>query len=250
MKTCKDCSYYVECGITAEEKNTMTLQDTINLFTFLNQYLFKNDTKCKEAVEIAKKAIVMQIPKKVKRYGRFLYKCECGLKFGDRYAYCPACGSPLDWGEEKSVLISIQPKWCQMIALKEKTAELRTSKPNTLNAFKCYIYCTKKGVPNKWLDETKSGKVIGEFYCRKISEVNLSSSPSFNDKLMEVLGIHLSGSEAKDYLKDKPGYAWDISNLVIYDKPKELSEFSKHGFGHPVPLKRPPQSWCYVEVMK
>ena len=37
------------------------------------------------------------------------------------------------------------------------------------------------------------------------------------------------------------GYAWHISNLVIYDEPKELSEFCR---------KRPPQSWCYMEEQK
>lgn len=62
-------------------------------------------------------------------------------------------------------------------------------------------------------------------------------------------------------------YGWRISDLIIYDKPKELSEFRKHGFrtGYKIvndnrrgvvsvpftcenaPLQRPPQSWCYVE---
>ncbi len=57
------------------------------------------------------------------------------------------------------------------------------------------------------------------------------------------------------------GYGWHISNLVIYDKPKELSEFyvpvkdywetydpSNYINGcWQKPLQRPPQSWCYVE---
>lgn len=51
------------------------------------------------------------------------------------------------------------------------------------------------------------------------------------------------------------------TSLVIYDKPKDLYEFSKHdnsydnAFGwifddrpKNVQLTRPPQSWCYVEV--
>ena len=52
-------------------------------------------------------------------------------------------------------------------------------------------------------------------------------------------------------------YAWHIDNLKIYDKPKELSEFThnvpdyRNGVVmYPLkkePLKRPPQSWCYVE---
>lgn len=52
-------------------------------------------------------------------------------------------------------------------------------------------------------------------------------------------------------------YAWHIDNLKIYDNPKELSEFSVGkakidcGYGnyniYNKILKRPPQSWCYVE---
>lgn len=34
---------------------------------------------------------------------------------------------------------------------------------------------------------------------------------------------------------------WHISDLEVCDTPKELSEFS---------LKRPPQSWCYVEELE
>ena len=51
-----------------------------------------------------------------------------------------------------------------------------------------------------------------------------------------------------EYLRSKDGFGWHIADLKIYEKPRELSEFSKYGFGHPVPLKRPPQSWMYVEV--
>ena len=43
-----------------------------------------------------------------------------------------------------------------------------------------------------------------------------------------------------------------ISDLVIYDKPKELSEFHKPTLPTFLKyeddvIKRPPQSWCYVE---
>ena len=48
-------------------------------------------------------------------------------------------------------------------------------------------------------------------------------------------------------------YFWHISNLKIYDKPRELDEFTglrQTKFGaEPVPITRPPQSWCYVEDM-
>ena len=46
-------------------------------------------------------------------------------------------------------------------------------------------------------------------------------------------------------------YGWHISNLKIYDTPRELREFTglrQTKFGaEPVPITRPPQSWRYVE---
>ena len=56
-------------------------------------------------------------------------------------------------------------------------------------------------------------------------------------------------------------YGWNISDLVIYDKPKNLGEFRKYiGMFDGATekeleelgildtrIKRPPQSWCYVE---
>lgn len=49
---------------------------------------------------------------------------------------------------------------------------------------------------------------------------------------------HLTKKEIQKYLGDNRGYGWHISDLVIYDTPKELSEFGKI---------KPPQSWCYVD---
>ena len=43
----------------------------------------------------------------------------------------------------KSVLISIQPKWCELIASGKKTVEVRKTKPKLETPFKVYIYCTK-----------------------------------------------------------------------------------------------------------
>ena len=43
----------------------------------------------------------------------------------------------------KAVLISIQPKWCELIASGKKTVEVRKTKPKIAPPFKVYIYCTK-----------------------------------------------------------------------------------------------------------
>ena len=43
----------------------------------------------------------------------------------------------------KSVLISIKPKYCELIASGKKTVEIRKTRPKIEPPFKCYIYCTK-----------------------------------------------------------------------------------------------------------
>jgi predicted transcriptional regulator len=170
----------------------------------------------------------------------------------------------------KSLLISIQPKWCELIASGEKTVEVRKTKPKLKTPFKCYIYCTKgdwltsvngkvQKSNNMVIDLTVdnkiqelNGKVIGEFVCDRVYNIPFIIPFDSDDILHPMFyGFNsmacLADYEIDNYLGKNDGYGWHISDLVIYDKPKELSEFSKYGFGHPVWLKRPPQSWCYVE---
>lgn len=180
----------------------------------------------------------------------------------------------------KSVLISIQPKWVELIASGKKTIEVRKTRPKIDTPFKCYIYQTRKPISvmfsgtGKHISEydktycynKRSGKVIGEFVCDRIEEytffTNLakfsnmglpcgtfSSYLIFEDDYKKMC---LSYDEVKKYGKGATLYGWHISDLVIYDKPKELSEFQKPTM--PTGLKwennsitRPPQSWCYVE---
>lgn len=42
----------------------------------------------------------------------------------------------------KAVLISIRPKWCELIATGQKTVEVRKTRPKLETPFKCYIYKT------------------------------------------------------------------------------------------------------------
>ena len=137
----------------------------------------------------------------------------------------------------KAVLISIQPKWCELIASGKKTVEVRKSKPNLDPPFKVYIYCTK--APKGWVHIGKNlqldTKVIGEFICKDI-EV-LKRNTIFNAPALYSQS-RLTRDEYFGYIGNKTAYIWYISDLVIYDKPKELSEFG---------LTKPPQSWQYVE---
>lgn len=170
----------------------------------------------------------------------------------------------------KAVLISIQPKWCELIASGKKTVEVRKTKPKLETPFKCYIYETKDkkfehiGVVGYRTDGTKynflhrTGKVIGEFVCDRIELIGWASNPTRLD-WKNAYNKHscLTNNELYEYTKGKLFYEWHISDLVIYDKPRELSEFRSYNVrayidenGYPMPtheITRPPQSWCYVE---
>lgn len=141
----------------------------------------------------------------------------------------------------KAVLISIQPKWCELIASGEKTIEVRKTRPKIETPFKCYIYCTEKALltkshcdghiyvaPKKKYKKalenagniTLSGKVIGEFVCRGIMRPN-------NNLSLMAKGSLLTEKELFEYSNGKELFGWRISDLKIYDKPKKLGEFYK-----------------------
>lgn len=122
-----------------------------------------------------------------------------------------------------------------------------------------------------------NGKVIGEFVC----DTFITDRTFGHDALFNAAAC-LSDADAAFYCLNKEMYGWHISDLVIYDKPKELSEFVtyckyefdddfEHCEGCPhyyysntpscgieeycgcdglKPITRPPQTWCYVEKLK
>ena len=149
----------------------------------------------------------------------------------------------------KSVLISIQPKWCELIASGKKTVEVRKTKPKLETPFKCYIYMTAGNAVypvkingNLYTCSNVGGKcVIGEFVCDFIDEYKYDYCPhpeigmdyDCGDNWWEISAEDLQNaclteSEFRMYAWPKEiMYGWHISNLVIYDNPKELSEFRK-----------------------
>lgn len=131
----------------------------------------------------------------------------------------------------KSVLISIQPKWCELIANGKKTIEVRKTRPKIETPFRVYIYCTYGNEKENYC-VGKRGKVIGEFVCDRTYEIkNLGGSFMIGNDIALTNRIArdscLEFPDLRAYLKDKNGYAWHISKLKIYDKPKELVEFRK-----------------------
>lgn len=134
----------------------------------------------------------------------------------------------------KSVLISIQPKWCELIANGKKTVEVRKTVPKITAPFKVYIYCThsKNGIAYCRGNTILNGKVIGEFVCGGFDEWYYQHIKTlFGNKggyfLIEddLNASCLTYEEFANYGNGKPLFGWHISNLVIYDKPRELSEF-------------------------
>lgn len=180
----------------------------------------------------------------------------------------------------KAVLISIRPKWCEKIASGNKTIEVRKTRPKMNTPFKCYIYCTLPKYPHEDFIATDypmpqfygGGKVIGEFTCERIAliaydggELSSTTNAAFSPATC------LTQSEIIAYIGDKGRcYGWHISDLRIYDTPRELIEFhtwkkckscSKSGYEStaciydencmiPAAITKAPQSWCYVEEVR
>lgn len=199
----------------------------------------------------------------------------------------------------KAVMLSIRPKWCEKIANGEKTIEVRKNRPKLETPFKCYIYCTQASVKyqticgckvlnsdelyrhpeqgikhgnsielmlceNYTKDNFLNGKVIGEFTCDRIFPINVFDNGGIQNWFFEHMERScLTYEGLADYIGNgRTGHGWHISNLKIYDTPKELSKFSRpfencidkvcdefgcascENGGH---IKRPPQSWCYAE---
>ena len=202
----------------------------------------------------------------------------------------------------KAVLISIRPKWVEKIANGEKTIEVRKTKPKLQTPFKCYIYCSAggdklwirdavwrerwMGGPISFLVNAKkcggmnigNGKVIGEFTCDRIYKIDKDSTDFlFKSGRLSVykqaaeekcgLRVAMTDDELHGYLGHCQGYGWHITDLRIYDMPKELSEFktlcrvdadccacpyynyTKMDCDGRV-IGRPPQSWCYVDDLQ
>ena len=170
----------------------------------------------------------------------------------------------------RSVLISIRPKYVELIAIGKKTIEVRKTSPKIGTPFKCYIYCTKPKMITKYVFKPEdypeymrpektvfckvpdasspfcsevngNGKVIGEFVCDNIKtyyaddfvgaedvDGTIITEPKdgeFSYWIPEEKETCLPYEEILSYGNGKPLYGWHISDLKIYDKPRELREF-------------------------
>ena len=168
----------------------------------------------------------------------------------------------------KAIMLSIQPKWTAKILNGEKTIEIRKKFPKDYVGW-VYIYVTKEKDKHEiciydnpiehrimcsryhFLDNGEEarialfnpryikGKVVARFWCDKVEHYVKSIYNGKRCDYKELLKKScIDGYDLVEYC-NLTFYALYISQLKIFDKPKELSEFG---------LKRAPQSWQYVEV--
>ena len=201
----------------------------------------------------------------------------------------------------KAILMSFKSKQIAKIHNGEQILEIRKRFPLDYVGW-VYIYCTEnsnllhKNVADIWWVEDKgfqkenkrlgieqqpayNGKVVSRFWCDNVGVIKLNycftipaiayttfADKYYSDNDLQVASC-LNGNELMKYLgtdKEEVGCAIPISQLEIFDEPKELNEFENYNMVREVELnaeyyksfdtskitviKKAPQSWCYVET--
>lgn len=190
----------------------------------------------------------------------------------------------------KAILMSIRPQYVANILNGIKTLEIRKRFPKDYVGW-VYIYCTKGKpylssnslhyyVPKKYEKYmgNHNGKVVARFWCDKVEDFEFCEFSKHKDNL-ELYNecvrkdnelckkACISCVQMVQYLdtkaigKDMFGKAIHITNLEIFDKPKEISEFKScllehnncvphncHECPATKPLTRAPQSFMFIEV--
>lgn len=156
----------------------------------------------------------------------------------------------------KKILLSVYPKYCELIFNGKKTIEVRRNCPKLKPPFEVLVYCTMP--KERWsvghqiffndtlytlpTGELKLGdalelmadwsgqydeynflnrKVIGSFICDKILDLPCETTQPYWLKER----TQLTDGQYMDYLGHNSGYGWHITEPKLFDKPKELSEF-------------------------
>lgn len=190
------------------------------------------------------------------------------------------------------ILASLKPYYYYLIGEKKKDVEVRKSALKDLpQDIVFYMSKDEKSfakIPKEFQEKYRKhfGKIGMKVVCDKVDEYNFHEGlTEFNSMGLpsRIYGSYLifaddyksmclSYDEVKSYGKGKTLYGWRISDLKIYDKPKELSEFfakchipeskckccdncfwKENGYGEDYAVKkltRPPQSYMRVEELK
>ncbi|MDE7406460.1 MAG: hypothetical protein K2M89_06280 [Clostridiales bacterium] len=181
----------------------------------------------------------------------------------------------------KSIIRSAKPYWIYLILTGKKTVEVGKEYPKAADWNKTVeMYCSKdmrsfNRIPEKdraWMRKYL-GKVACRFVCDKVDKYNYHKGlTKFGGELGLPIGTYdsylifeddykamcLTYDEVKSYGGGKPLYGLHITDLKIYDKPKELGEFKKtvkkctNDVWYRVKESPtcPPQSYYYVEELR
>lgn len=193
----------------------------------------------------------------------------------------------------KSILLSIKPEWVAKILNGEKTIEIRKSMPKCDLPIDVYIYCTKEDnlCCIKRIDRDRY--ICGKDFDLRVFP-HLSSGYDGKGKVVAkftlndawFLGSFMYDCECEHSFFLKPScltpkevceyseygkkclYAWHIEDLVIFDRPRDISEFKgvcpikkggcrlcKYGgiglslmpLCRKPQLTKAPQNYCYIE---
>lgn len=181
----------------------------------------------------------------------------------------------------RAIMLTIRLKWFYLTYKGIKTIEVRKSAPKDFvgDVFevvsKTNFEKDLMEIPENEREFFKQfkGKVGLKFTLNKVEEIGMWNFSEYGTRtLLEphlCIKSCLDCLELKNYLKGKGGYAWHISNLVIFDEPIDLWKFEKKvhytkcetcpfnvGSKMPycatceflIPLKQAPQSYCFIEV--
>lgn len=126
-------------------------------------------------------------------------------------------------------------------------------------------------------DRFLTGKVIGSFVCDRIVDIQINGDDFGNywhewSDESDISDMCLSYEELEMYLGKQVGYGWHITEPKLFDKPRDIMEFALYGkcaedcdeydicardsedgrmsckYFKRTLLKRPPQSYCFVET--
>ena len=192
----------------------------------------------------------------------------------------------------RKVLASLKPYYYYLVGEGIKKIEVRKDMPKASdwdNEVLFYMSKDEKSfakIPKEFQEKYRKhfGKVGMQFICNKVDEYNFHNGlTEFNSMGLpsRIYGSYLifaddyksmclSYDEVKNYGKGKTLYGWHISDLKIYDRSRELSDFYReckkpckpnkgkilcittkslkmNGCNGKIPLTRAPQSWQYIE---
>ena len=191
----------------------------------------------------------------------------------------------------RDILISLKPYYYYLIGEGIKSVEVRKTYPKAEDwSRNSWFYMSRDEksfakIPKEFQEKYRKhfGKVGMRFVCDTIIDISHKDlAENFRRLTHDIITPScLKVQELKDYIGCKDGYGWHITDLVVYEKPRELSEFYTEGDcdcmnckkcywfdrgnGYNVendcnlaykcvelhksfkPIIRPPQSWCYIE---